>query len=340
MSKYWTKQGAKVLWNDYPVRGADAGSFTPLDDTWAKDFKNVYCQKSVLRGADVSTFEVLNPLWARDKTSAYYTFGRVAEAIATTFKALDTGVIPLEPGYGELYGGYATDEHTVFFYLMTVGKPSRLLKADASSFQVISPRFGRDKRNAYYERNCIQGADPNHFTVLGGLYSTDGNRVFYGNHQVVGAHAASFAVSSTDASSAFDQSQTFERGRSVAELENDRNLRANGVHRLVSFSPTKAAISYEDSKFVGLEEELGTFLTLCSCESIEKYEAFTRGKRGEKAILRSIEKLNAHLPKPLAVVSSTNIDVTPEGIAAYEQFGKDIDRLKSILTMMDGPALP
>lgn len=211
----WTTQDGKVLWRHYPVRGADAKSFVPIDETWAKDAKHVYCQYSILKGADVSTFEVLNPLWARDRTTAYYTHGRIAEANASTFKALDTGIVPVGDGHDALHAGFATDGDSVFFYMMTIGKPSKLPKADSASFQVVGPRFGRDFKAAYFERFRIPRADPAGLSFLGGLYCTDGERVFHGTDVVVGAHADSFVVSKTDFSAASDQFRTYLRGEST-----------------------------------------------------------------------------------------------------------------------------
>lgn len=211
----WTVHSDRVLWRHYPVRGADAATFVALSETWARDVKNVYCQKSVLRGADVSTFEVLNPLWARDRFSAYYTYGRIADADALTFKALDSGIIPLDDRHDHLCGGYASDGKSVYFYMMTIGKPSKLPRADPASFHVVNPRFARDCQAAYYERFRIPGADPTSLSVLGGIYCTDGQQVFYGNTPVPGAHAASFVVSTTDPRCAQDRSANYLRGEPV-----------------------------------------------------------------------------------------------------------------------------
>lgn len=211
----WKVDAGHLFWNDHLVKGADASTFEPLSETWARDSRNVYCQNKRIIGADVGTFEVLNPLWARDKGMAYYTYGRVKDADPSSFKSLDDGIVPLEEGYGELNAGYATDGQFVFHYLMTVGKPSKLPKADPSTFEVIGPSFGRDAHAAYYERFRIPGASPATLQHLGGIYSTDGNMVFYGNGVVVGAHPDSFVVARERFTSAHDRSRKYSRGQAI-----------------------------------------------------------------------------------------------------------------------------
>jgi hypothetical protein len=327
MSKYWKVENQKVFWNGNIVRGADAESLTPLSDSWAKDSKNVYCQKSTIKGADAATFEVLNPLWARDKERAYYTYGLLPDANASTFATLDNGIIPQEDPNRKTYGGYATDGFNVFFYMMTIGKPSKIPKADPSSFQIIKPLFARDKNGAYYERNRIQGADPSQLTVLGGIYSTDGKKVFYGNKAIVGAHAPTFAVSSSDVHRASDKLSTYINGMPDIDGEFTQNTNAIKMHREVRFSLNVEDTHCSENIFTGLEEELATFLALCNLRSIEEYEKFTRGKRGENAVIRSVEKLNAHIPKPVAIITDDSIEVTPYGLSAYKQLGQCVDHL-------------
>lgn len=211
----WKVDGSNLFWRHYLVRGVDVRSFEPLSDTWAKDSTSVYCQDKRIKGADASSFEVLNPLWARDRATVYYTYGRIDDADPSSFKPLDDGIVHLEKGYGELFAGFAADSQFVYHYTMTIGKPSKLPKADPSTFKVVGPRFGRDARAAYYERFRIPGADPATLRHLGGLYCTDERQVFYGKSVVDGAHVESFVVSQERFTSAHDRSNKYSCGHMV-----------------------------------------------------------------------------------------------------------------------------
>lgn len=211
----WRIEGGKCFWNDHLVKGSDASTFEPLNETWARDSRKVYCQSSAIKGADVGSFRVLNPLWALDAGTAYYTYGRIAEADPSSFRALDDGILPQEKGYDDLFAGFAADSKFVFFYLMTVGKPSKLPKADPGTFEVLGPGLGRDRSTAYHERHRIAGANAATMVHLGGRYSADGERVFYGNVAVEGADPASFVVSQEDFNSAQDRLRNYSRGRAV-----------------------------------------------------------------------------------------------------------------------------
>jgi hypothetical protein len=212
---YWTIQDDAVIWRHDPVKGADARTFEPLTDTWAKDAKRVYCQNNPWRHADVATFRVLNPLWAVDKAMAYYTYGQIKDADLDSFRALDDGIEPLEEGHFPIFAGFAADKHHVVFYAMTVGKPSKLPKADPATFEVVGPCYGRDANTAYFERLRIPGANAATLRHLGGSYCTDETSVFFCTRRVEGALPSSFVVAKHDFLMAHDSAREYLRGNAV-----------------------------------------------------------------------------------------------------------------------------
>lgn len=60
---------------------------------------------------------------------------------------------------------------------------------------------------------------------------------------------------------------------------------------------------------------------LCTHKTVQALEDVTRGKRGERAVIRSIERLNQRLPVTLAVVAPAATSITRHGIAAYRRYG-------------------
>jgi DKNYY family len=74
---YHVKNDSVYYLNAFPgkafeISGADAGSFTAFDTTYARDKANVYVNGEPLRGADAASFEVLPPP-ASPKTVSTYT---------------------------------------------------------------------------------------------------------------------------------------------------------------------------------------------------------------------------------------------------------------------------
>lgn len=221
---YWVSAKNVVYFNSVKIPGADGASFEKLNDTWGKDAKHVYAVGRRVAKADVHSFQVLNPLYARDANHAYYLGGVIKEADAASFQVLDDGVCVREwhNGFGDLVysrgsqEGFAADETNVFHYVLTIGKPCVLKKADRKSFEVLRCGFGRDQQNAYYEKTRLQGADPQSFEVIGPLWSRDKKGVFYGGTRLSGADAKSFTILSSHDFLAKDASHYYCRQQEVS----------------------------------------------------------------------------------------------------------------------------
>lgn len=189
----WRVENGKVFWgsSNKPIRGADAASFEPLNEIWARDKKHIFVYDTVLRGADVSSFQILNMLYAKDDSMAYYSYGRIKDADPSTFIALDDGVRNT-PYNWKSYGGFASDGTNIYHYDLTVGKPSLLRGADPDTFEVLSSSFARDCKFVFHKHTKLPRANPETIKVLGFNYARDSSRVYYINRLIKGADPSTF----------------------------------------------------------------------------------------------------------------------------------------------------
>jgi hypothetical protein len=193
----FTREGDVWRYRDTPIKGADAATFTPLSDHYAKDRHRVYYADThrdakeyysvahprvkVIEGADAATFRYLDGGYARDATHVY-----------------DEGV-----------------RHAV---------------SDAGSFALLAFPFARDRESAYCHVTPIAGSDAASFVVLDGHYAKDRARVYWCALETDGgtrrpyvkivaldADVATFAVSDVvgDGHDATDTRGAWKRGQRV-----------------------------------------------------------------------------------------------------------------------------
>jgi len=160
---------------------------------WEIQNGKVYSGSRILRDADISTFEVLNYLYARDANRVYYSFGKIENADAPSFQALDSGASFGGTGKFLLnFESYARDKNNVFHYAYTIGKPSIVRLANLQTFRSINGRFGRDEKAAFIDHRHIKYAQIKSWALLQGLYSCDDDFCFYDNKRIVGVDRNSF----------------------------------------------------------------------------------------------------------------------------------------------------
>jgi hypothetical protein len=193
----FTRDGDVWRYRDTPVAGADASTFAPLSDHYAKDRHRVYYadtyrdgkeyysiahpRVTVIEGADAATFRYIDRGYARDATHVY-----------------DEGV-----------------RHPV---------------KDANSFALMGYPFARDRESAYCHVTPIAGSDAASFVVLDSHYAKDRARVYwcgiesdggtrrpYVKIVVLDADVATFAVSDVvgDDPDATDARGAWKRGKRV-----------------------------------------------------------------------------------------------------------------------------
>ena len=186
---YWLKNG-QVRWGGYPVRGADADSFVYWAGGFAKDARYCYCNGSRFRDADPETFRALNYTYAADKDSVWTIGGGIKGVERSSFVVCDVGIYMI--GDSMIPYGFAKDSKRVYYYDFD-GKPNWVRKAVADSFVSLGDgHFGHDDERIFYGRSMLRRADRGAWHKLGGIFSTDGVRVYYGNTHLPDVDAASF----------------------------------------------------------------------------------------------------------------------------------------------------
>ena len=193
----FTRDGNVWHYRDSPIAGADAGSFKPLSDHYAKDRARVYyadtyrdgkeyysikhTRVTVIEGADPATFQYIDRGYARDATHVYDEGERRAVKDAGSFALLDYA--------------FARDKATAYCHVTPIAG------SDAASFVVLDSHYAKDRSRVYW---C-------------GMESDGGARKPYVKVVALDADVATFAVGDevggeTDAK---DARGAFKRGQRV-----------------------------------------------------------------------------------------------------------------------------
>nr|WP_255662426.1 DKNYY domain-containing protein [Myxococcus sp. RHSTA-1-4] len=178
LGAHFGTDGSQVLYfSDCHVLEADAPSFEPLGQGFARDAQRVYSGRHPLRDADVRTFEVLSDGYARDAQRVFF-FSQTLAAIAPA-------------AFRTLGGGCATDGEAVYHGM------NRLGGADVETFEILS---GQDlARDATHVWSLSYGFAPITLGVNGALEVLgEGyllvNGVLHWGHQELEAERATFEV--------------------------------------------------------------------------------------------------------------------------------------------------
>jgi hypothetical protein len=223
---YFVRDG-KAYWSggidsgSHEVVGADAGSFHPFNDDYARDKSRVYYHDAAISGADASSFKVLGDGYALDKSRAYYRGGEIPGAEVSTFRLLDSAGSGLAKDRNHVWAGREpiSNDPTHFQLLSRdLAKDSaavfcgfKVISDDPSHFEVVRfskkdqhDDYAKDSRAVYYlERgsttDClpIPGADPATFHRLNDSpwnYAADDQHVYYLNRLIVGADPRTIRV--------------------------------------------------------------------------------------------------------------------------------------------------
>jgi DKNYY family len=317
------------------------------------------------RGVQPSEVQFLGRLFAVDTSRVFSTRGILKGISAASFRVLEESLEPdLE---GSFASAYAVSEDSAMF-VDELHAPRLFKTQHLSRLRVLAAHFVTDSANVFHDGVNIRGADADSFRVLSPWYSADGKSCYFLNKRIAGASPLSFRplaattdwylyISADDRAVYLREQPVIRLNCPAVKVIRDDQLRVVGVlanarehslveldaayrqatapqHRSVAFSDGSSAVRYTENSFAGYEEDLSIFLMLCTHKSVKSYEEFTRGKRGEKSLVRALERLNDALPLPLAEISQTSIFITAEGVAAYRQFGPVVDRLTSMLAAL------
>ena len=192
-STLYRLRDGKVLFRYYPIRGVDIETFRFYAGGFAKDCKHCYCYNSRLTGANPATFRALNFTYATDGQSVWTMGGRIKEADAASFVVCDDGAYDLGGGTRVPYG-FGKDKERVFYFNFD-GKANWVRKASPAFFISLNDgHYGKDDRFVFFQTAVLPKADVGHWQKLGGFYSRDNARVYYGNGVMRDADHASFEV--------------------------------------------------------------------------------------------------------------------------------------------------
>jgi hypothetical protein len=160
----------------------DAATYHPLNETWSRDAKRVYCVGSEIRGADPKTFQVLNRLYAKDHNRVYTLRGAIPEADAESFVVV---------GHTEhafnTFNGYAKDSQRVY-HTIEGGKACIIKAADSATFMALGHGYGTDQSRVYLERYPLKGAIPGIWRHLRGPHSHSDEEAYCRNQLIRSAN--------------------------------------------------------------------------------------------------------------------------------------------------------
>ena len=142
----FAREGSVWRYKGTVVEEADAPSFAPLSDHYAKDRHRVYYADTYRKGQEY--YSVAHPRVVE-----------IAGADAATFRYMERG--------------YARDASRVYF------EGTAHAVADAATFALLDYAFARDKATAYCHMAPIAGSDAATFTVLDSHYAKDRVRVYW-----------------------------------------------------------------------------------------------------------------------------------------------------------------
>ena len=245
-------------YREHPIAEADAGTFVPLSDHYAKDkarayYADSYRQSSeyfltrryrvtVVERADVGSFRYLSQDYARDDRRIYFEGKLFPVKDPATFEILDEGFakdrltgyylqepIPESDGSTFTVVGwhYSKDAKTVFYSWLepgTEGRPPtskalRLIGALPGSIKALESGYALDSGQVYYRGKPLT-KDPGVFRMLRSGYAIGKDRVYYDGAVVEGADPASFVMldTPTDSADSKDARAQYQQGRRVGKL--------------------------------------------------------------------------------------------------------------------------
>jgi hypothetical protein len=236
-----------------PILDADADSFQPLSDHYAKDRTRVYYADTyrssqeyflkrhvrvvVIDGADAASFAYVDLGYARDRRTMYYDGVRFDVKDLATFTLLKDGYAkdrltgyyhqwPVTGSDGATFEPvgyhYSRDAANAFYSWLEPGTnggpPTRHTRrlAGAAPASLTSFEFGyaADSSQTYYEGKPLT-RDPSSFRVLSFGYAVGKDAVFHEGVPIAGADPATFAMleAPTDSADARDARAMYQQGK-------------------------------------------------------------------------------------------------------------------------------
>jgi len=149
----FTKSDGLWHYNKTPITIADAATFAPLDNHYAKDRSRVFHADTYRKGQEYFTIK----------------HDRIVEI---------TGADPAS--FKVMAQGYARDSRRVYFE----GVPFAV--KDVASFELLDYGFARDRISGYYQQVEVPGSAGGTFAALDSHYAKDASKVFHADFDTGG----------------------------------------------------------------------------------------------------------------------------------------------------------
>lgn len=195
ISTDYTKDDQYVFYNEQVVNGADPDSFEVLNEFYGKDKDHAFLEEKMIKNSRSDSFEVLNDYYSKDDQYVYYKGRVVSMADPETFHLF----VKPEEEYSSWCANDGQDKNYVFSrgeldeyhskidwekmkainemnnyysdgkHIYWSHSPCffRIVEeADLETFQSNHPRFGFDKKFAYYDYVTIPNLSPDGFVAL------------------------------------------------------------------------------------------------------------------------------------------------------------------------------
>jgi hypothetical protein len=252
------KTSTNAYYKSRELSHVDIGSFTALDENYAKDKDTVYycdeyregqnyylTKKQIIlkiQNANAASFVSLQNEYARDRHHVYFKGVPLPVKDISTFTSINSYFAkdkitvylnrkPISGSDGSTFelmeDHFAKDKNHIYYYgYIGDGRQNiATLPADPKSFVILDYRYSKDNKSVFFLGFKIKGADPASFTLLDEGYAKDNQSVYYEERRVANANASSFEVYKEngefghDVSYAKDATAVFMNEHTVAQAD-------------------------------------------------------------------------------------------------------------------------
>ncbi len=161
------------------LENVDLSTLKEIENLYAADANQVYCEGHILVGANPKTIEKMDYALYRDGNTVYYMHVKVSDDFPN-FK----------------HDGIYSWDHSKVFYAT-----NELKEADAKSFESLDDVmmfFAKDKDHIYFRGAILEAAHSPSFEKLGNVYWKDKNAVYYGEEKIPQADPTTFKLVDED----------------------------------------------------------------------------------------------------------------------------------------------
>ena len=200
MSTKYGTDGKNVYYQSTKLPDADAGKFRLENKNVGMTDRYIYYWGTKLEGIHPDNFTFCNkryPYYIKNDSVVYFQNMRIENADAATFE---------DDGYGDdakdknnsYIRGKISEKGPILFGVYESGvyfrnsSHQKLPNADPSTFKILSPYYGKDKKAVYCCDKEIENADVATFQLISELVGKDKTAVYHGKERIVGADVQTY----------------------------------------------------------------------------------------------------------------------------------------------------